>query len=91
MGFSALMLDRYGYHRRGVEQLHDLRALLGTPIARRGDRLVAWDLRATRALPAGLSSWDDFRSASKPPSGSTRIHWSQAARSLRQQNRQTCR
>ena len=36
MGFSALTLDRYGYRRRGVAPLHQLKTLLGAPIATPG-------------------------------------------------------
>jgi phosphoglycerol transferase len=65
MGFSALMLDRYGYRRRGVAQLHELKALLGTPIATRGDRLVAWDLSAARTSLIGRASAHDQRALSR--------------------------
>ena len=59
MGFSALMLDRYGYHRRGRAQLRELKTLLGAPIATRGDRLVAWNLSAARAsMLGGVSTHD---------------------------------
>jgi hypothetical protein len=61
MGFSALMLDRYGYHRRGAAQLHELKALIGPPIATRGDRLVAWDLSAARTSLIGRASAHDQR------------------------------
>ncbi len=61
MGFSALTLDRYGYHRLGVAQLHELTALLGTPIATRGDRLVAWNLSAARGSLLGHASAHDQR------------------------------
>jgi hypothetical protein len=57
MGFSAVMLDRYGFRHNGDEQMRDLRALLGDPIATRGDRLMAWDLRSHRAsLLRGMSA-----------------------------------
>ena len=57
MGFSAVMLDRYGFRHNGQEQMRDLRALLGDPIATRGDRLAAWDLRSHRAsLLRGMSA-----------------------------------
>jgi hypothetical protein len=52
MGFSALTVDRYGYPSNGRPQVRELTALLGPPIATRGDRLVAWDLR--RATPSVL-------------------------------------
>ncbi|MGZ8735409.1 MAG: hypothetical protein ACXW1M_09505, partial [Acidimicrobiia bacterium] len=52
MGFSALMLDRYGYADDGTRQYRQLKRLLGTPIAERGDRLAAWDLRS--AVPSLL-------------------------------------
>ncbi len=56
MGFSALTLDRYGYRDGGDAQVRALDRLLGPPIARRGDRLVAWDLRpAVASLLRGLS------------------------------------
>ncbi|MDQ1520098.1 MAG: hypothetical protein QOI55_1171, partial [Actinomycetota bacterium] len=48
MGFSALMLDRYGFPSDAATQLRELGHLLGSPIATRGDRLVAWDLRPAR-------------------------------------------
>ncbi len=54
MGFSALVLDLYGYPGNGRAQLNDLIGLLGPPIAKRGDRLVAWDLR--RATPSVLGT-----------------------------------
>jgi len=56
MGFSALMLDRYGFDYNGDPQLRELDALLGRPIATRGARLVAWDLR--RARPSLLRGMD---------------------------------
>jgi hypothetical protein len=56
IGFSAVMLDRYGYHGDATDELRTFDALLGRPIARRGDRLVAWDLRpAATSLLRGLS------------------------------------
>ena len=59
MGFSGLMLDRYGYRERGRAQLRELKTLLGTPIATRGDRLVAWDLSAARtSLIGGVNTHD---------------------------------
>lgn len=61
MGFSALTLDRYGYRRRGVAPLHQLKTLLGAPIATRGDRLVAWDLSAARTSLIGQMSAHDQR------------------------------
>jgi hypothetical protein len=45
MGFSALMIDRYGFRNNGGRQMREIRALLGDPIATRGGRLAAWDLR----------------------------------------------
>jgi phosphoglycerol transferase len=57
MGFSALMLDRYGFADDGEKQVDELRALLGNPIATRGDRLAAWDLRRARpSLLAGMNA-----------------------------------
>jgi len=57
MGFSALMVDRYGYPDDGKLVVAKFRKLLGPPMVRRGDRLVAWDLRpAAPALLAGASS-----------------------------------
>ena len=62
MGFSALMLDRYGFSGNGQTQMHELQALLGEPIATEGYRLVAWDLRRARpSLLRGMSA--DARSA----------------------------
>jgi hypothetical protein len=56
LGFSAIMLDRYGYPHDGRHQLHALTKVLGPPIARRGKRLAAWDLRpATASLIGDLS------------------------------------
>jgi phosphoglycerol transferase len=56
IGFSAVMLDRYGFPDDGTKQLTQLEHLLGTPIATRGDRLYAWDLRpAANALLANMS------------------------------------
>jgi hypothetical protein len=49
IGFSALTLDRFGYHGGGDVQVRILDHLLGPPIARRDDRLVAWDLRPAAA------------------------------------------
>jgi phosphoglycerol transferase len=48
MGFSALTLDRSGFEHNGAKELRELDALLGDPIATRGGRLVAWDLRPAR-------------------------------------------
>ncbi len=48
MGFSALLVDRYGFGDNGREEVRELRGLLGDPIVTRGDRLVAWDLRRAR-------------------------------------------
>jgi hypothetical protein len=57
IGFSAVMLDRYGYHDGGRHELRALDGLLGAPIARHGDRLVAWDLRpASASLLHGLDT-----------------------------------
>jgi phosphoglycerol transferase len=57
MGFSAVMLDRYGFSDHADSQLHQLEGLLGAPIATRGHRLVAWDLRpATAALLGHLDA-----------------------------------
>jgi phosphoglycerol transferase len=53
MGFSALMLDRYGFRDHGHRQVRELRALLGDPIVTRGDRLAAWDLRPARTTLLG--------------------------------------
>jgi phosphoglycerol transferase len=53
MGFSALMLDRYGFDDNGAVQLRELRPLLGTPIAQSGDHLIAWDLRPAVASLLG--------------------------------------
>ncbi len=54
MGFSALTIDRYGYPRNARPEVRELRALLGPPIAGRGDRLLAWDLR--RSAPTVLGN-----------------------------------
>jgi hypothetical protein len=57
LGFSALMLDRHGFADDGTRQYRQLTALLGAPIAERGDRLAAWDLRpAAPSLLGDLSS-----------------------------------
>lgn len=57
MGFSAVMLDRYGFVDGGVREEQTLRALLGPPIATRGDRLLAWDLRrAGNSLLGSMSA-----------------------------------
>jgi hypothetical protein len=62
MGFTGLTLDRYGYPKDGTSELHRLRELLGPPIARRGDRLVAWDLQqAPPSLIGSLSPTDRRR------------------------------
>jgi hypothetical protein len=62
MGFSALMIDRYGYRDNGDKEIHQLRRLLGNPISTLGDRLAAWDLRRVRrSLLRGMNS--DARSA----------------------------
>jgi hypothetical protein len=56
MGFSAIMLDRYGFKDHSDTQVRELDALLGPPIATKERRLVAWDLRPARAsLLRGLS------------------------------------
>jgi hypothetical protein len=49
MGFSALMIDRFGFPNNGDQQMREIRALLGDPIATRGGRLAAWDLRLPRS------------------------------------------
>ncbi len=57
MGFSALMVDRYGYPDDGNAILARLRKVLGPPMVRREDRLVAWDLRpGAPALLAGTNA-----------------------------------
>jgi hypothetical protein len=57
MGFSAVMLDRYGFDDNGIVQLRELQELLGNPITKSRDRLVAWDLRpATASLLGDLSA-----------------------------------
>jgi hypothetical protein len=57
LGFSALMLDRFGYPDDAAREVRELRALLGEPIARRDHRLLAWDLRpAAPTLLAGLDA-----------------------------------
>jgi phosphoglycerol transferase len=56
LGFSALLVDRYGFGDNGGREVHELSALLGDPMATRGDRLVAWDLR--RARPSLLQGMD---------------------------------
>ena len=57
MGFSAVMLDRNGFPDHADLQLHQLEHLLGAPIATRGQRLVAWDLRpATASLLGDLDA-----------------------------------
>ena len=48
LGFAAIMVDRRGYSDFGAHQVAALRHLLGEPIARRGDRLVAWSLGGAR-------------------------------------------
>ena len=53
MGFSALTIDRYGYPRNARPEVRELSELLGPPIARRGDRLLAWDLRRARPVLLG--------------------------------------
>ncbi|HEY3671311.1 MAG TPA: hypothetical protein VGN51_10285 [Acidimicrobiia bacterium] len=76
MGFSALVLDRYGYHRRGIAQLHELEALLGTPVATRGDRLVAWDLSAARAALIGRASRSHQRALARQLLDAPRLYLS---------------
>ena len=57
MGFSALMLDRFAFRQNSATQVDELRALLGKPIATRGDRLMAWDLRPARpSLLRGMNA-----------------------------------
>ncbi len=57
MGFSAIMLDRYGFDNNGDTQVRELDALLGAPIATKERRLAGWDLRPARAsLLRGLST-----------------------------------
>jgi hypothetical protein len=51
------MVDRFGFDDNAAVLLRELDALLGTPIAASGDRLVAWDLRpATASLLGDLSA-----------------------------------
>ena len=50
------MLDRYGFPDHADPQLQQLAHLLGAPIATRGHRLVAWDLRP--ATPSLLGNLD---------------------------------
>jgi hypothetical protein len=76
MGFSGLTLDRYGYPRRGVPQLHELKALLGAPIATRGDRLVAWDLRRSRAALLGNASERSRQALARQLLEATRLYLS---------------
>jgi hypothetical protein len=45
MGFSALMIDRFGFRDHGNRQVRELTSLLGEPISEQRQRLVAWDLR----------------------------------------------
>ena len=49
LGFSAVMLDRNGFADFGDHRVHAISTVLGRPIARRGDHLVAWDLRRARS------------------------------------------
>ena len=57
MGFSTVMLDRYGFKNHSDTQVRELEALLGPPIATSEHRLIAWDLRPARpSLLHGLSS-----------------------------------
>jgi hypothetical protein len=51
------MIDRYGFRNNGDQQMREIRALLGVPIATRGSRLAAWDLRPPRSpLLEGMSA-----------------------------------
>ena len=57
MGFSALMIDRYGFRNNGARQMREIRTVLGDPIATRGGRLAAWDLRLPHSpLLNGMSA-----------------------------------
>jgi len=57
MGFSALMIDRYGFRNNGDKQMKEIRALLGDPIATSRGRLAAWDLRPPHSsLLRGMSA-----------------------------------
>lgn len=49
LGFSAVMLDRNGFPDLGDHRVHAISAVLGDPIVKGGDHLVAWDLRRARA------------------------------------------
>jgi hypothetical protein len=58
LGFTGVLIDRHGYApdvaRHEVDAIH---RWLGRAIDRRGDRLLAWDLRrAAPALRAGLDA-----------------------------------
>jgi phosphoglycerol transferase len=57
MGFTGLMLDRYGYADDARHEARALRRWLGAPLDREGDRLLAWDLR--RAAPTVVAGLDD--------------------------------
>lgn len=58
LGFSGVMVDRYGYDTDdAAHEVRALRELLGPPIARQGDRLLAWDLRP--AAPTLLADLDE--------------------------------
>jgi hypothetical protein len=49
LGFSAVMLDRNGFSDLGDHRVHAITAVLGEPVVRGGDHLVAWDLRRARS------------------------------------------
>jgi hypothetical protein len=57
MGFSGLMIDRWGFPDHGNAQVRVLNSLLGDPIAEQRGRLVAWDLQPAHSpLLRGMST-----------------------------------
>jgi hypothetical protein len=55
MGFTGVLLDRFGYADDARHQVHSIRKWLGPAIDREDHRLLVWDLRrASPALRAGL-------------------------------------
>ena len=61
LGFAAVMVDRQGFADDGAHRVAAMNHLLGPPIVRGGDRLVAWSLRGARRALQARSSVSDLR------------------------------
>ena len=76
LGFGAIMVDRRGYPDFGAHRIAALNHLLGPPMVRGGDRLVAWSLRGARRALQARSSVGDLRDIARRLLHAPRIYLS---------------